>query len=282
MGSCCSADPKSAQIERLFKEYEKEQNNKIRVLLLGAGGSGKSTLFKQIQRIGKDEYSFKEVDRSEACQIIRVNLVRAMLVLLCESQKFGLQKSQDFIDCFLDVDHPRNIELPNEWKDLNPSQSSQNSMYNNNQIGGSGTDSGTDSNKIYVESLDHFCELVQTSVNIIIDAHSTCQAALSDPGVDSHSGYITNTYNINIYHLNTKNNNNNSNNSNNNSNGNYEMKQHNDLQVQWSEDSYEWQPQIGDAIAFLWKLPAVQRTFDSRHGRFSFPDNLDYFFNKGE
>ncbi|ETO29269.1 guanine nucleotide-binding protein alpha-1 subunit [Reticulomyxa filosa] len=37
---------------------------------------------------------------------------------------------------------------------------------------------------------------------------------------------------------------------------------------------------LGAAVAFLWKLPAVQATFAKRCGRFSFPDNLEFFFDK--
>ncbi|ETO36442.1 guanine nucleotide-binding protein subunit alpha [Reticulomyxa filosa] len=37
--------------------------------------------------------------------------------------------------------------------------------------------------------------------------------------------------------------------------------------------------QLGEAIAYLWKIPAVQETFQKK-GDFSFPDNLDFFYNK--
>ena len=39
--------------------------------------------------------------------------------------------------------------------------------------------------------------------------------------------------------------------------------------------------QLGDSIALFWKLPAIQNTFECRHGLFPFPDNLDYFLNNG-
>ena len=39
---------------------------------------------------------------------------------------------------------------------------------------------------------------------------------------------------------------------------------------------------LGQSIALLWSLPAVQHTFHIRGGRFSFPDNMDHYFNKAE
>eukprot|EP00484_Ammonia_sp_Unknown_P019325 CAMPEP_0197038034 /NCGR_PEP_ID=MMETSP1384-20130603/15085_1 /TAXON_ID=29189 /ORGANISM="Ammonia sp." /LENGTH=402 /DNA_ID=CAMNT_0042468427 /DNA_START=15 /DNA_END=1223 /DNA_ORIENTATION=- len=39
---------------------------------------------------------------------------------------------------------------------------------------------------------------------------------------------------------------------------------------------------LGDAIGFLWDLEPIQATFANRGGKFSLPDNMDYFFNKSE
>ena len=39
---------------------------------------------------------------------------------------------------------------------------------------------------------------------------------------------------------------------------------------------------LGQACKILWDLPQIQATFRKRGGRFSFPDNLDYFFNNIE
>ena len=38
----------------------------------------------------------------------------------------------------------------------------------------------------------------------------------------------------------------------------------------------------GEAIGHLWDLEAIQETFMRRGDLFSFPDNMDYFFNKAE
>ncbi|ETO06631.1 hypothetical protein RFI_30761, partial [Reticulomyxa filosa] len=37
---------------------------------------------------------------------------------------------------------------------------------------------------------------------------------------------------------------------------------------------------LGEAVTYLWKLPPIKATFAKRHGQFSFPDNLEFFFEK--
>merc|ERR1712130_891428 len=39
---------------------------------------------------------------------------------------------------------------------------------------------------------------------------------------------------------------------------------------------------LGEAVGYLWDLKAIQGTFECRGEIFSFPDNMDYFFNKAE
>ena len=49
-------------------------------------------------------------------------------------------------------------------------------------------------------------------------------------------------------------------------------------------DIIDWKQMhfLGQACKILWELPQIQATFRKRGGRFSFPDNLDYFFNNIE
>ncbi|ETO25147.1 hypothetical protein RFI_11997, partial [Reticulomyxa filosa] len=49
-----------------------------------------------------------------------------------------------------------------------------------------------------------------------------------------------------------------------------------------SSSSAALMKEIGKAIADIWKLEAVKKTFHIRGSRFSFIENMDYFFNKAE
>ncbi|ETO05169.1 hypothetical protein RFI_32228 [Reticulomyxa filosa] len=40
--------------------------------------------------------------------------------------------------------------------------------------------------------------------------------------------------------------------------------------------------EVGKSISFLWKISAIQETFKRRGLAFSFPDNLEYFYDKSE
>lgn len=68
MGTCLSleredgkARRRSEEIDRELGELAKQQNNVIKILLLGAGESGKSTLVKQMKIIHADGFSLAEL-----------------------------------------------------------------------------------------------------------------------------------------------------------------------------------------------------------------------------
>lgn len=68
MGACLSleredgkARRRSEEIDRELGELAKQQNNVIKILLLGAGESGKSTLVKQMKIIHADGFSLAEL-----------------------------------------------------------------------------------------------------------------------------------------------------------------------------------------------------------------------------
>jgi len=37
---------------------------------------------------------------------------------------------------------------------------------------------------------------------------------------------------------------------------------------------------LGESLDYLWKLPAIQETFQKKGMAFSFPDNLEFFYDK--
>ena len=71
---------KSAQIEKATKAAEDDQSKIVKMLLLGAGESGKSTIFKQMKVINKDGYSEKE--RQGFQSIVWSNTIVSMSALL--------------------------------------------------------------------------------------------------------------------------------------------------------------------------------------------------------
>ncbi|KRT83625.1 hypothetical protein AMK59_3040, partial [Oryctes borbonicus] len=68
MGGCLTfereegkARRRSEEIDRQLGELAKQQNNVIKILLLGAGESGKSTLVKQMKIIHADGFTYAEL-----------------------------------------------------------------------------------------------------------------------------------------------------------------------------------------------------------------------------
>jgi hypothetical protein len=107
---CCpsrSSDPVdqeaskvSQNIDAGLKNSREDFNEEIKLLLLGAGDAGKSTIFKQMRIIHKDGISLDERMRSPFVrllsrvrfkEIIHVNIVHAMKTLLLGVDRFDLQ-----------------------------------------------------------------------------------------------------------------------------------------------------------------------------------------------
>ena len=83
-----SNDPVSYNDKQINKQMatDRDQDRQIKkLLLLGSGSSGKSTLFKQIKRIHGVKVELGE--KNESKHVIRMNLVQGMLVLLQQAHK---------------------------------------------------------------------------------------------------------------------------------------------------------------------------------------------------
>ncbi|KAK0553602.1 Guanine nucleotide-binding protein alpha-2 subunit [Tilletia horrida] len=94
MGNCFSADasesPEARQnraIDKTIKDDEKRMSREIKVLLLGAGESGKSTLLKTMRII--HEIPFTAAERENFRRLVFVNLVQSMKAVLDAMEDWG-------------------------------------------------------------------------------------------------------------------------------------------------------------------------------------------------
>jgi len=78
----------SAELDKKLKKEKQKEEEEIKLLLLGAGESGKSTIFKQFQIINKG--GFSEEDRAQFSDVIRENIVQSMKHLLNHCKKAGI------------------------------------------------------------------------------------------------------------------------------------------------------------------------------------------------
>ena len=79
---------KNKQLEALIANQAKTESEKIKLLLLGAGESGKSTIFKQMKVIYGKQYS--DAERKQALPTIHCNVLQGMKVLCEQAVAFNL------------------------------------------------------------------------------------------------------------------------------------------------------------------------------------------------
>eukprot|EP00484_Ammonia_sp_Unknown_P000019 CAMPEP_0197021762 /NCGR_PEP_ID=MMETSP1384-20130603/2691_1 /TAXON_ID=29189 /ORGANISM="Ammonia sp." /LENGTH=481 /DNA_ID=CAMNT_0042449667 /DNA_START=55 /DNA_END=1500 /DNA_ORIENTATION=+ len=101
------------QIERKLQEEEMEQKSTLEILLLGAGGGGKTTVFKQMQKLFRGRIDAKEMEF--ALDDIREN-VMGDIIDLC---KYNLELNAEYAQKTAD-DAKQNEN--NEDEDTNPYQ----------------------------------------------------------------------------------------------------------------------------------------------------------------
>ena len=129
MGACGSsltpeekeAARKNKELEVQIKNQERIDSEKVKLLLLGAGESGKSTIFKQMKVIYGEKYN--EKDGMQQLSTIYGNILQAMKVLI--EQSFSLKLDDQVIakDAFdlirsMDECEPIDIEVGDAIKTL--------------------------------------------------------------------------------------------------------------------------------------------------------------------
>ncbi|KAL1521159.1 hypothetical protein AB1Y20_022712 [Prymnesium parvum] len=84
---------RNEMLAREANKIEEKQRSVIKMLLLGAGESGKSTIFKQMKVINKNGYTEKE--RKEFVGIVYSNIISSMKALMEAFEKLEVQMPDD-------------------------------------------------------------------------------------------------------------------------------------------------------------------------------------------
>jgi GTPase SAR1 family protein len=114
----------SKQLDQKLSFDAKLEKNKIKLLLLGAGESGKSTIFKQMKVIYGNQFTVNE--RKTQLPTIFSNILEGMQILIKYSKKFKLDITDDNIDACnkissMDIHEGINMEsgdaISRLWKD---------------------------------------------------------------------------------------------------------------------------------------------------------------------
>ena len=85
----------SRDIDKYLKADGKYVAQQVKILLLGPGESGKSTVFKQCQLLQDNSQGFSEAEKISYVSAIRQNLVSQMAVLVHHAGILGIAFSQD-------------------------------------------------------------------------------------------------------------------------------------------------------------------------------------------
>jgi len=124
MGICLSrGDAKTREINAAMRHGANQDDEVIKLLFLGAGGSGKSTLFKQLRLLHGN--GLKDNERMKYTNNIYQNLVEGMKTLVNGNiSLFGdLTCDQEIADYILDLDDVENVSkstaeyFKRAWKD---------------------------------------------------------------------------------------------------------------------------------------------------------------------
>jgi GTPase SAR1 family protein len=99
MGCCCVKDSTTSAIDtRIGDDFKREQSIQ-KLLFLGTGSSGKSTLLKSLKEVNDDEI-MDDSTLTETLNMMRHNVLQ-MMKTLCEKSAF---LSEEFSDCIIDTD----------------------------------------------------------------------------------------------------------------------------------------------------------------------------------
>ena len=84
---------RNMEIEKMIRKDKKNQARQVKILLLGAGESGKSTILKQMRIIYSEGFRMEE--RKEVRQVIFSNMVVAFKIIAEEMKELGLEYERE-------------------------------------------------------------------------------------------------------------------------------------------------------------------------------------------
>lgn len=120
MGGCLSGGApvdegvrkKNKELDNELKQLKSQEDEKIKLLLLGAGESGKSTIFKQMKIIYGDQYS--DAERRQHIPTVYSNVLQAMKILIDQTQTFNMVGeivAKDAFDLVKSLDESDSIDV---------------------------------------------------------------------------------------------------------------------------------------------------------------------------
>lgn len=80
-------------IEQKLRTSKQNEKNQVKLLLLGAGESGKSTVLKQMKLLHKG--GFTQQERMQYSQVIWVDVIQSMKILIVQARKLGIRLECD-------------------------------------------------------------------------------------------------------------------------------------------------------------------------------------------
>jgi GTPase SAR1 family protein len=103
---------KNKDLDNELKQQKSQEDEKIKLLLLGAGESGKSTIFKQMKIIYGDQYT--DAERRQHVPTIYSNVLQAMKILIDQTIAFNMVnevQAKDAFELIKNIDESETIDI---------------------------------------------------------------------------------------------------------------------------------------------------------------------------
>eukprot|EP01042_Synura_sphagnicola_P008638 gene8638-11074_t len=103
---------KNKDLDNELKQLKSQEDEKIKLLLLGAGESGKSTIFKQMKIIYGDQYT--DAERRQHIPPVYSNVLQAMKVLIDQTITFNMVggvQAKDAFEMIKNIDESETIDI---------------------------------------------------------------------------------------------------------------------------------------------------------------------------